>query len=91
MPTSTVTVTPSATVLPDIPGKVHGIKSTNPWSVQCDDCLKVFSGEWLLAVAKSATFNSRAEIDGLRLCEACWRERGWQDTYEGWAQVPQPH
>ena len=25
--------------LPDIAGKVHGIKSMDPFTVQCDDCL----------------------------------------------------
>jgi hypothetical protein len=68
-------------------GKVHGIKGMSPWAVQCDDCLTVFTGEWLLAVAKSATFNARADLANLRLCAPCWAERGWVDSYEGWTPI----
>lgn len=70
-------------LLPDVPGLVHGVKGKNPWRVQCDGCLTVFSGEWLLPVAKSAVFNNRSGSSD-RLCHPCWEERGWHDGYEGW-------
>lgn len=82
---SEVTVTPATVALADLPGKVHGLKSMSPWSVQCDDCLTVFSGEWLLLVARSCVFNSRVG-GGLRLCAPCWASRGWIDGYRGWEQ-----
>lgn len=83
-----LTTTPSTTVLPDLDGYVHGIKSLGPnWSVQCDDCLNVTSGDWLLMVAKSATFNPRTD-DHLRLCDNCWKVRGWvDDSVFGWVQA----
>ena len=77
---------PQTEALPDIPGLVHGIKSEGPiWEVQCDDCLTLFRGEWLLPVAKSATFNARSDVKHLRLCDSCWALRGWHDTtLHGW-------
>ena len=29
--------------LPDLPGKVHGVKCMDPFTVQCDDCLEVWT------------------------------------------------
>lgn len=87
---NTSTHTAQATsILPDLDGYVHGIKTLAPvWSVQCDDCLNVTSGEWLLKVAQSATFNSRSDVPHLRLCDECWRNRGWvDDNLRGWARI----
>lgn len=84
------TQTTSATVaLSDLPGYVHGIKTLAPvWSVQCDDCLNVTSGEWLLMVAKGATFNNRSDVPHLRLCANCWGNRGWVDSsVHGWTRI----
>lgn len=81
-----VTVAFMTHALPDVEGWVHGIKSDSPWTVQCDDCLTCFSGEWLLGVAKSAVFNSR-EGAGIRLCASCWEKRGWRDGFRGWERV----
>lgn len=75
-------------LLPDLPHKVHGIKSLSPWTVQCDDCLTCWSGEHLIFVAKAATFNQRASVR-LRLCESCWNARGWFDEYHGWCFYPE--
>ena len=72
--------------LPDIPGTVHGIKTSKaPWTVQCDDCLTCWTSDTLIFIAKKAMFNQRADQPGLRLCETCWNKRGWFDEYEGWA------
>lgn len=84
---SKVSTSPHKVVLPDLPGIVHGIKSAGPdWSVQCDDCLTVFRGTWLLTVAQSAIFNTRATgaEQGLRLCAGCWQARGWEENHKGW-------
>lgn len=74
--------------MPDLPGLVHGIKSLDPWTVQCDDCLAVFSGSIPIRVVQKAIFNARAGLPGLRLCADCWRVRGWvDDNTRGWQKV----
>lgn len=81
-----VQVTPSSEALPDVDGWVHGIKSDQPWTVQCDDCLTCFAGDWLLPVVKSAVFNTREGTND-RLCYPCWEKRGWRDGFKGWERV----
>lgn len=72
-------------LLPDLPGKVHGIKQRGPeWMVQCDDCLTCWAGSTLVFVAKAATFI--AAVPGVRLCKSCWNLRGWFENYHGWYQ-----
>lgn len=70
--------------LHDLPGKVHGIKSMDPLTVQCDDCLEVWTAENepMIITARRVVFNERAG-KGLRLCMDCWRARGWIDDYFG--------
>lgn len=75
--------------LPDLDGKVHGIKSLDPWTVQCDDCLSCWSGDLPIIVAHSAVFNRRSGLQGLRLCGDCWNARGWFDGYSGWVFHPE--
>ena len=74
--------------LPDLPGKVHGIKSMDPFTVQCDDCLDVWTAENepMIVTARRVVFNERAG-KGLRLCMDCWRARGWIDDYFGWKEI----
>lgn len=76
-------------VMPDLPGYVHGIKSINPWIVQCDGCGGTRSG----AKASEAIlgrdrieFNPRANTPEIRMCHACWIEAGWHDEYTGWVK-----
>ena len=74
--------------LPDLPGKVHGVKCMYPFTVQCDDCLEVWTAENepMIITARRAVFNARAHVDNLRLCMDCWRARGWDDDYFGWKE-----
>ena len=75
--------------LPDLPGKVHGVKRMDPFTVQCDDCLEVWTAENepMIITARRAVFNARAHVDNLRLCMDCWRARGWIDDYFGWKEI----
>ena len=75
--------------LPDLPGKVHGVKCMDPFTVQCDDCLEVWTAENepMIITARRAVFNARAHVDNLRLCMDCWRARGWNDDYFGWKEI----
>ena len=71
--------------LPDLPSVVHGIKSKDPWTVQCDDCLRCWSGPHGIIVLGEVIFNSRAKMPGLRLCADCWEKRGWANSASrGW-------
>ena len=74
--------------LPDLPGKVHGVKCMDPFTVQCDDCLEVWTAENepMIVTAHRVVFNERAG-KGLRLCMDCWRARGWIDDYFGWKEI----
>ena len=74
--------------LPDLPGKVHGVKCMDPFTVQCDACLEVWTAENepMIITARRVVFNARAHVDNLRLCMDCWRARGWDDDYFGWKE-----
>lgn len=63
---------------PDLPGKVHGIVSLDPPTVQCDGCGWTYSRTNLgLAVLTSGiNFNPRLN-DGRRLCAGCRKAEGW--------------
>lgn len=77
----------AAALLPDIPGKVHGLVSLDPPTVQCDGCGLLYSRSHLgLAVLTSGiTFNLRAENDHRRMCAQCWDAEGWVDSpSRGW-------
>jgi len=71
--------------LPTLPGMVHGIVAQEPWGVQCDDCLRVFSDERLLFAAQRALFN--LYVPGTRKCGDCWRAAGWAYGNDGWRRV----
>ena len=75
--------------LPDIAGKVHGIKSMDPLTVQCDDCLEVWTAEDepMITTAHRVIFNERVHDPGLRLCMDCWRDRGWDNDISGWKEI----
>lgn len=67
-------------LLPDLPGKVTGIKSTNPWVVQCPKCGNCFAGDApAITLLRLVPFSTRAPEMG-RMCLGCWADRGW---YEG--------
>lgn len=72
----------NAGALPDLPNTVHGIKSRDPWVVQCDDCLTKFESEHLILAAMQARFSTA--LPGYRLCDGCWAERGFVNTGGGW-------
>lgn len=71
---------PALIPLPDLPGKVHGIVSLAPPTVQCDGCLTTYSDQRLtMAVMLSGIrFTARGE-DRRRLCRECAREAGWDE------------
>ena len=75
--------------LPDIAGKIHGIKSMDPLTVQCDDCLGVWTAEneAMIITARRCTFNAKASLPGVRLCDDCWGKRGWINDYFGWKEI----
>lgn len=59
--------------LPDVPGRVHGIVSEHPPTIQCDGCGLLESPHPRLAMAillSSIKFNARRR-DGRRLCREC--------------------
>ena len=72
-------IEPPLLPLPDLPGKVHGIVSLDPPTIQCDACLTTYSHEHLgMAVMTSGIlFNPRDP--GRRLCRECAREAGWSE------------
>lgn len=74
--------------LPDLPGKVHGLVSLDPPTVQCDGCGMLYSRPHLgLAVLTSGiTFNSHDDGDHRRMCVKCWDEAGWVEDSRGWHQ-----
>ena len=79
---------PLPILLPDVPGKVHGIVSLDPLTVQCDGCAKrvdhrtlgLSSDHHNLTILTSGIeFNSHLSgIDDRRLCRDCAKAAGWQ-------------
>jgi hypothetical protein len=79
------------TLLPDIPGKVHGIVQVEPFvRVQCDGCGYIHDGKPgkgnLAVIQSDIHFNVRRchtarpeDRDTRRLCRGC-REREWGDS-----------
>lgn len=63
-------------LLPDVPGKVHGIVSLDPPTIQCDGCGATFSQPKLaMAVLLSGIrFDPRryGRGDRRRMCTTCW-------------------
>ena len=74
--------------LPDVPGKVHGIVSVDPITIQCDGCAKRvdyrtlgLSGDHhnLTILTCGIEFNSTLYPgDDRRLCRDCAKEAGWK-------------
>ena len=64
-------------LLPDVPGKIHGIVSLDPPTVQCDGCCATYTGR-TLARAVMFHFSPRREHDDRRLCRDCAKAAGWQ-------------
>lgn len=73
---------------PDVPGKVHGIVSLDPLTVQCDGCAKRVDHRTLGLASEhhnltiltcGITFNSAIfPADGRRLCRDCAKQAGWE-------------
>lgn len=63
-------------ILPDIPGIVHGVKSVDPYVLQCDGCLAVFvQGDApLVTFLQDVTFHYSQP--GNRMCAVCWGAEG---------------
>lgn len=68
-------------LLPDLPGKVHGIVSLDPPTIQCDGCGITRSRDTLAG----AVLFSGIRFDGgfrahdsRRLCEDCRDRAGWR-------------
>jgi hypothetical protein len=66
--------------MPTVPGKVHGIVSMDPITVQCDGCGGVWSEGLTIITVGKALFNPRlyGKGDDRRLCADCAREAGWE-------------
>ncbi len=79
--------------LPTVPGKVHGIVSMDPVTVQCDGCglrltwrdlVERSGGRYttdrpgLVIICGGIDFNPRlAGVDDRRLCRDCAKQAGW--------------
>ena len=66
--------------LPDVPGRVHGIVSLDPPTVQCDGCCATYTARTLARAVLDSEFhfNPRRKYDHRRLCRDCAKEAGWQ-------------
>lgn len=64
------------TLLPTLPGMVHGIVGRDPWVVQCDGCGGTETSEHLILAVHYAEFNPRlyGKGDRRRLCDDCAHE-----------------
>ena len=75
-------------LLPTAPGKVHGIVSLDPPTVQYDGCAKLADHRTLglssdhhniTIITCGIEFNPRLSgIDDRRLCRDCAKEAGWE-------------
>lgn len=78
-----VTYHPAAEALPDLAGLVHGFKSREPWTIQCDKCLWTAQGKSLALVVLTGGYNFEPRAydagDHRRLCPAC--------ALEEWAPI----
>lgn len=65
-------------ILPDIPGRVHGIKSEDPFVVQCDGCGTCIThdGRQALTTFFGTIFFSPADNYRRRMCAECWGKEG---------------
>ena len=74
-------------LLPDVPGKVHGIVSLDPITIQCDGCAKLADHRTLglpgdhhnlTILTCGIVFNPALyPDDDRRLCRDCAKEAGW--------------
>ena len=67
-------------LLPDMPGKVHGIVSLDPPTVQCDACAATHTSRTLAraVIDSEFHFNPGREHDDRRLCRDCAKAAGWE-------------
>lgn len=67
-------------LLPDVPGRAHGIVSLAPPTVQCDGCAATYTGRTLAhaVLGSGMHFNPRREHDRRRLCRDCAKAAGWE-------------
>lgn len=68
-------------LLPDMPGRVHGIKHDDPFLLQCDGCglLVEHDGiEPLIIFIRKIRFD-RSDQYRRRMCGECWAAEGVYD------------
>lgn len=61
--------------LRDVPGRVHGIVSLDPPTIQCDGCGRLHSHSRSLGMAvvtSGIVFEPWRPGDGRRMCSECW-------------------
>lgn len=66
-------------LLPDLPGKVHGIVSLDPPTVQCDGCGATHSHPRLTYAVLLSGITFHHKRPGRRLCADCREAEGWGD------------
>lgn len=62
--------------LPDLPGRIQGVKCTSPLIVQCPICGDCYSTSSGVTAGLCVPFEARAGIPGRR-CLDCWADLGW--------------
>ena len=80
-------ITYAADLLPDLPGRVHGLVAQDPvWVVQCDGCGRVAVGELnnrgersTLVIQFCGNHFGHSSEDPRRLCARCRVDAGWND------------
>lgn len=75
------------TLLPDVPGKVHGIVHLDPPTIQCDGCGRFDTWQTLgcredaglshVIILSRIRFNPRLGVASPRLCRDCAKSAGW--------------
>ena len=81
----------ASTLIPDddLPGKVHGIKSLDPPTIQCDGCLMTATHPkaTFLVQFSGIVFNlSQTLFPNRRLCPECQTAEGWAADGRGAAR-----
>ena len=68
----------ASSLRPDLPGKVHGIVSLDPPTVQCDGCGYTYSNPHLGLAVLTSGIQFHPRHPGRRLCRDC-RKTEWGD------------
>lgn len=65
-------------LLPTVPGKVHGIVSLDPLTIQCDGCGFLATGVAVMTTCGIIFHRYLHDKDPRRLCTDCQRRAGWE-------------